>query len=133
MRELTYLEAVREAMVQEMRLDDRVFLIGEDVGVYGGAFGVSMGMIDEFGPERVIDTPISELGIAGAITGAAMTGMRPIGENHVHGFHDTGFRANCQPGCKNPVYVWWNRESAAGTSCPDWLRYRRCCTTFSKP
>ena len=80
MRELTYLEAVREAMVQEMRLDDRVFLIGEDVGVYGGAFGVSMGMIDEFGPERVIDTPISELGIAGAITGAAMTGMRPIGE-----------------------------------------------------
>jgi len=80
MRELTYLEAVREAMVQEMRLDDRVFLIGEDVGVYGGAFGVSMGMIDEFGPERVIDTPISELGIAGAITGAAVTGMRPIGE-----------------------------------------------------
>jgi len=80
MRELTYLEAVREAMVQEMRLDDHVFLIGEDVGVYGGAFGVSMGMIDEFGPERVIDTPISELGIAGAITGAAMTGMRPIGE-----------------------------------------------------
>ena len=80
MRELTYLEAVREAMVQEMRLDDRVFLIGEDVGIYGGAFGVSMGMLDEFGPERVIDTPISELGIAGAITGAAMTGMRPIGE-----------------------------------------------------
>lgn len=80
MRELTYLEAIREAMVQEMRLDPSVFLIGEDVGVYGGAFGVSMGMLDEFGPERVIDTPISELGIAGAITGAAMTGMRPIGE-----------------------------------------------------
>ena len=80
MRELTYLEAVREAMVQEMRLDDRVFLIGEDVGVYGGAFGVSMGMLEEFGPDRVIDTPISELGIGGAITGAAMTGMRPIGE-----------------------------------------------------
>ena len=80
MRELTYLEAVREAMVQEMRRDERVFLMGEDVGVYGGAFGVSFGMIDEFGKERIIDTPISELAIGGAITGAAMTGMRPIGE-----------------------------------------------------
>lgn len=80
MRELTFLEAIREAMVQEMRRDESVFLIGEDIGVYGGAFGVSFGMLDEFGPERVIDTPISELGIGGAITGAAMTGMRPIGE-----------------------------------------------------
>jgi pyruvate dehydrogenase E1 component beta subunit len=63
-----------------MRRDLRVFLIGEDIGVYGGAFGVTMGLVDEFGPERVIDTPISELGIAGAITGAALTGMRPVGE-----------------------------------------------------
>ncbi len=79
-RELSYLEAVREAMVQEMRLDKEVFLIGEDVGTYGGAFGVSKGMLEEFGPERVRDTPISEAAIAGAATGAAMMGMRPIME-----------------------------------------------------
>jgi pyruvate/2-oxoglutarate/acetoin dehydrogenase E1 component len=79
-REITYLQAVREALQQEMRRDERVFIIGEDVGVYGGAFGVTLGMVDEFGEERVIDTPISEYGIAGAITGAALVGMRPVGE-----------------------------------------------------
>ena len=79
-REITYLEAVREAMVQEMRLDQEVFLIGEDVGTYGGAFGVSKGMLEEFGPERVRETPISEAAIAGAATGAALMGMRPIME-----------------------------------------------------
>ena len=80
MREITYLEAVREALWQEMERDERVFIIGEDVGVYGGAFGVTRGMIEYFGAERVIDTPISEYGIAGAITGAALAGMRPVGE-----------------------------------------------------
>lgn len=80
MREITYAEAIREALRQEMQHDERVFLIGEDIGVYGGGFGVTLGLIDEFGAERVIDTPISELGIAGAITGAALTGMRPVGE-----------------------------------------------------
>lgn len=80
MREITYSEAIREALRQEMQRDERVFIIGEDVGVYGGAFGVTLGLVEEFGEERVIDTPISELGIAGAITGAALTGMRPVGE-----------------------------------------------------
>jgi len=80
MRELSYLEAVREALRQEMQRDERVFIIGEDVGVYGGAFGVTLGLVEEFGEERVIDTPISEYGIAGAITGAALAGMRPVGE-----------------------------------------------------
>lgn len=79
-REISYLEAVREAMVLEMRRDDGVFLLGEDVGVYGGAFGVSKGMLEEFGPERVRDTPISEAGIAGVATGAGLMGMRPIME-----------------------------------------------------
>jgi pyruvate/2-oxoglutarate/acetoin dehydrogenase E1 component len=79
-REITYLEAVREAMVQEMRQDENVFLLGEDIGVYGGAFGVSKGMLEEFGPQRVLETPISEAGIAGAATGAALMGMRPIME-----------------------------------------------------
>ena len=79
-REITYLEAIREALWQEMERDQRVFIIGEDVGVYGGAFGVTLGLVEEFGEERVIDTPISEYGIAGAITGAALAGMRPVGE-----------------------------------------------------
>ena len=80
MREITYLEAVREAMTQEMERDSRVFLIGEDVGEYGGAFQVSYGMLEKFGPERILDTPITELGLTGAATGAALIGMRPIAE-----------------------------------------------------
>jgi Pyruvate/2-oxoglutarate dehydrogenase complex, dehydrogenase (E1) component, eukaryotic type, beta subunit len=79
-REITYLEAVREALVQEMRRDKEVFLLGEDIGAYGGAFGVSKGMLEEFGPERIRETPISEAGIAGAATGAALMGMRPVME-----------------------------------------------------
>ena len=79
-REITYLEAVREALCQEMRRDKEVFLIGEDIGTYGGAFGVSKGMLEEFGPERIRETPISEAAIAGAATGAALMGMRPVME-----------------------------------------------------
>ena len=79
-REITYREAVREAMVQAMREDDSVFLMGEDVGVYGGAFGVSRGMVEEFGEDRVVDTPLSEAGFVGLCTGAALMGMRPIAE-----------------------------------------------------
>ena len=80
MKEMTYAEAVREALRQEMIRDDSVFLIGEDVGRYGGAFGVSYGLVDEFGEDRVRDTPISEAGIMGAATGAALMGMRPVAE-----------------------------------------------------
>jgi pyruvate/2-oxoglutarate/acetoin dehydrogenase E1 component len=78
MREITYLEAIREAMCQEMRVNDDVFIMGEDIGVYGGAFGVTNGMIEEFGSERVRNTPISEAAISGCAVGAALTGMRPI-------------------------------------------------------
>jgi pyruvate dehydrogenase E1 component beta subunit len=77
-RELSYAEAIREGLAQAMQADPRVFLFGEDVGVYGGAFGVSGDLFHKFGPERVIDTPISELGIAGAAVGAAITGMKPV-------------------------------------------------------
>lgn len=80
MPEITYAEAIRTAMSEEMRRDERVFLFGEDIGRYGGAFGVSYGMLDEFGPERVKETPISEAAIVGAAAGAAMVGMRPIAE-----------------------------------------------------
>lgn len=80
MREITYAEALREAMRQAMQKDQRVFLMGEDIGVYGGAFGVTAGLLEEFGEKRVRDTPISEAAITGACVGAALTGMRPIGE-----------------------------------------------------
>ena len=80
MREITYLEAVREALSQEMRNNEDVYMFGEDIGVYGGAFGVSRGMIEEFGPERIRNTPISEAAISGTAVGSALTGMRPIVE-----------------------------------------------------
>lgn len=80
MREITYAEAIREALRQEMQRDPNVFLMGEDIGIYGGAFGVTLGLLEEFGFERVRDTPISEGVIAGAAAGAALTGMRPVAE-----------------------------------------------------
>src|SRR6476646_3410583 len=79
-RQIAYREALREAMVEEMRRDDRVFLMGEEVAEYNGAYKVSQGMLAEFGPRRVIDTPISELGFAGVGVGAAQNGLRPIVE-----------------------------------------------------
>jgi pyruvate/2-oxoglutarate/acetoin dehydrogenase E1 component len=79
-RELTYAEALREALDLSLSHDERVFLIGEDIGVYGGAFGVTSGLVEAYGEDRVRDTPISEAGIAGACIGSAITGMRPVGE-----------------------------------------------------
>lgn len=78
MREIQFREALREAMNEEMRRDKTIFLMGEEVAEYNGAYKVSQGMLDEFGPERVIDTPIAELGFAGLGVGAAMNGLRPI-------------------------------------------------------
>ena len=79
-REITYRDAVREAMCEEMRRDENVYFMGEDIGVYCGAFGVSKGMIQEFGEQRVRETPISETAFMGAGIGSAITGMRPIVE-----------------------------------------------------
>lgn len=80
MREVQFREALNEAMSEEMRRDGNVFLCGEEVAEYNGAYKVSQGMLDEFGPERVIDTPIAELGFAGIAVGASMNGLRPIVE-----------------------------------------------------
>jgi pyruvate dehydrogenase E1 component beta subunit len=80
MPELSYLEAIRQALWQEMKRDERVFLLGEDIGRYGGAFGLTHGMLDEFGEERIRETPISEATIVGAAVGAALLGMRPVAE-----------------------------------------------------
>lgn len=77
-RELSYAEAIREALAQAMDADHRVFLFGEDIGTYGGAFGVTGDLVHRFGPGRVIDTPISELALVGAAVGAAISGMRPV-------------------------------------------------------
>ncbi|MCW8311046.1 pyruvate dehydrogenase complex E1 component subunit beta [Sphingobacterium thalpophilum] len=80
MREIQFREALREAMSEEMRKDDKIFLLGEEVAEYNGAYKVSQGMLDEFGAKRIIDTPIAELGFAGIAVGAAMNGLRPIVE-----------------------------------------------------
>jgi pyruvate dehydrogenase E1 component beta subunit len=80
MREITYREAIREALREEMRRDDRVFVMGEDVAVYGGLFKVTEGLLAEFGPERIFDTPLSESAIVGAAVGASLMGMRPVAE-----------------------------------------------------
>ena len=80
MAEITYLDAIREALVEEMERDPQVFCLGEDIAAYGGAFKVTDGLLDRFGEERVIDTPISEIAIVGAAAGAAHMGMRPIVE-----------------------------------------------------
>ena len=80
MREITYRQALNEALREEMERDKNVFLLGEDIGIYGGAYGVTQGLYERFSPERVRDTAISEAAIAGAAIGAAMTGMRPVAE-----------------------------------------------------
>lgn len=80
MREISYAEAIREALREEMRQNDKVFILGEDVGRFGGCFGVTKGLWEEFGDDRVRDTPISETAIIGSAVGAAATGMRPVAE-----------------------------------------------------
>lgn len=80
MSEITYAQAINDAISEEMHRDDNVFMMGEDIGLYCGAFGVSKGMFQEFGEERIMDTPISEKAIVGTAVGAAMAGMRPIAE-----------------------------------------------------
>jgi 2-oxoisovalerate dehydrogenase E1 component beta subunit len=91
MAEVTYLEAIRLGMREEMQRDERVYILGEDVGAYGGAFKVTAGLLDEFGPLRVIDTPLSESAIVGAAVGSALLGQRPIAEMQFMDFIACGF------------------------------------------
>lgn len=90
-KKITYLEAISQAIREEMHRDEAVFLLGEDVGTYGGAFRVSAGLLEEFGPERVIDTPMAEAAIIGSAVGAALMGMRPIAEMQFIDFITCGF------------------------------------------
>src|SRR5580704_14076086 len=91
MRNLRYREALREAMVEEMEKDDRVFLMGEEVGHYQGAYKVTEGMLERFGEKRVIDAPITESGFTGIAIGAAMVGLRPIVEYMTWNFSAVAF------------------------------------------
>ncbi|MBN9549581.1 MAG: dehydrogenase E1 component subunit alpha/beta [Alphaproteobacteria bacterium] len=95
-RELTYLEALKEAMAQEMERDERVFVIGEDVGPIGGTFGVTRGLFQRFGKDRLMNTPISEMGIAGAAVGSAVCGRRPIAPVVFRGPQGGGIRLAAQ-------------------------------------
>ncbi|MGI8801010.1 MAG: alpha-ketoacid dehydrogenase subunit beta [Solirubrobacteraceae bacterium] len=91
MTEMTYLRAISDGLRTEMRTDDRVLLMGEDIGVYGGAFKVTDGFIEEFGADRVMDTPLAESGIVGTAVGAAVVGMRPVCEMQFADFVSCGF------------------------------------------
>jgi 2-oxoisovalerate dehydrogenase E1 component beta subunit len=91
MSTMTYLQAISDGMRTEMRADERVLVMGEDIGVFGGAFKVTDGFIEEFGPERVMDTPLAESAIVGCAVGAAVEGMRPIAEMQFADFISCGF------------------------------------------
>jgi 2-oxoisovalerate dehydrogenase E1 component beta subunit len=91
MAEITYIEGIRQALWEEMERDERVFLIGEDIGAYGGAFKITVGFLDRFGEERVIDTPIAESALVGAAVGAALMGERPVVEMQFADFIACGF------------------------------------------
>jgi 2-oxoisovalerate dehydrogenase E1 component beta subunit len=104
-RETTYLEAISQALDEEMSRDERVFLMGEDIGIYGGAFKITEGFLDKFGEWRVLDTPLSESGIVGAAIGAAMMGMRPVVEMQFADFISCAFDQITEVAAKNH-YRW---------------------------
>ena len=101
----TYVEAIRQGIWEEMEKDDRVFVLGEDVGIYGGAFKVTAGMLEKFGEWRIIDTPISESAIVGAAIGAALMGMRPVAEMQFADFISCAFDQITEVAAKNH-YRW---------------------------
>ena len=87
MADITYVEAIRQGLWEEMERDESVFVMGEDIAVYGGAFKVTKGFLEQFGKRRVIDTPLSEAAIVGAGTGAAINGLRPVVEMQLSLIH----------------------------------------------
>jgi pyruvate/2-oxoglutarate/acetoin dehydrogenase E1 component len=125
-QELSYQEAIREALREEMARDESVFLLGEDIGKHGGAFGVTRTLFDQFGPERVRNTPISENTIAGAATGAALVGMRPVAEIMFVDFSGLAMDQICNQAaklrlmtggqCKVPMVVRMPQGGGAGKS-----------------
>jgi len=118
-REITFAEAVREALAEEMRRDPSIFIMGEDVAEAGTPFKVLSGLVEEFGTERVMDTPISEPGFTGLGVGAAMTGMRPVIDIMFGDFLTL-------------LYVWWQDESTDCLSYNDGRDTTFCRTTFAE-
>src|SRR5580692_8206634 len=110
---VTYLEAIRQGIWEEMERDPSVFCIGEDIGIYGGAFKVTDGFIDRFGAARVIDTPIAESAIVGAAFGVWLRGMRPVRSFKSLDFTGSPF---------TQMLIWWPRRTTGGE-----LRLRWCC------
>ena len=116
----TYLEAIREGLWEEMERDQNVFLLGEDIGVYGGAFKVTAGFVEKFGERRVVDTPISEEGIVGAAIGAGLMGLRPVAEMQFADFISCGFdqivnfAAKCRYRWNAPVPIVVRAPSGGG-------------------
>lgn len=119
MKNVTFIEAITEAMAEEMRRDERVIVLGEDVAIYGGVFKATKGLLDEFGPERVIDTPISEEFIVGGAVGAAAVGLRPIPEVQFSDFATCSFDPIIQQAAK------LRYRSGGGWTCP--MVIRICC------
>ncbi len=118
---ITYLEAIRQGIREEMERDPNVFCIGEDIGVYGGAFKVTAGMLDAFGERRIVDTPISESGIVGAAIGASLMGLRPVAEMQFADFitcafdQIVNFAAKCRYRWNAPVPIVVRAPSGGGT------------------
>jgi pyruvate/2-oxoglutarate/acetoin dehydrogenase E1 component len=116
----TYLEAIRDGLREEMERDPNVFLIGEDIGVYGGAFKVTAGLLDQFGERRVVDTPIAESAIVGAAIGASLMGLRPVAEMQFSDFITCGydqivnFAAKCRYRWDAPVPIVIRAPSGGG-------------------
>ena len=121
-RELTFGDAIREAIAEEMRRDPTVVLMGEDVAEAGTTFKVLKGLVDEFGKDRIIDTPISEAGFTGLGVGAAMTGMRPIVDIMFGDFLTHHHGPGRQPGRQDPLHVRRQVEGAAWSSARRWAR-----------
>jgi 2-oxoisovalerate dehydrogenase E1 component beta subunit len=105
---LTYLDAIRQGLWEEMERDSSVFLLGEDIGAYGGAFRVTAGMLEKFGEKRVVDTPISESAIVGAAVGAALMGMRPVAEMQFMDFVSCGLDQICNMAAK--IHYRWGAK-----------------------
>lgn len=120
MANITYLEGIRQAIWEEMERDPSVFCIGEDIGVYGGAFKITKGMLERFGPNRIVDTPIAESGIVGAAIGASFTGLRPVAEMQFSDFIScafdqiVNFAAKCRYRWNAPVPIVIRAPSGGG-------------------
>ncbi len=116
MATVTYLEAISMGLREEMQRDSNVYLIGEDIGIYGGAFKVTKGFIDEFGADRVMDTPISEAGIIGVCVGSALMGLRPVAEMQFADFISCGFNQLVNQAAK--IHYRWREAVPMVVRCP---------------